>query len=99
MPQSQFNLKMYWKEVRTVQKEDEWCQKISKRILSLMDERNMSKEELAKESGLSVEIISTWLSADFKSRWITDIVSISDALSVKPEYLLTAVGTGKGNKK
>lgn len=78
---------------------NEWYRKISERILFLMSRKGMSKEELAKRSGLSDEIVSKWINADFKDRWITDIVSISRALSVEPDYLFAAIIVEKSDNK
>lgn len=77
----------------------EWYKKISERILFLMSRKGMSKEELTKKSGLNDEIISKWLNADFEDRWITDIVSISKALSVEPDYLFAAIVMEKTEDK
>lgn len=71
--------------------EKEWYRKISERILFLMRRKEMSKEELAKQSGLGDEIIAKWLNADFEERWITDLVSISKALSVQLDEIFSAV--------
>ncbi|MCM1233342.1 MAG: helix-turn-helix transcriptional regulator [Ruminococcus flavefaciens] len=75
--------------------EKEWYRKISERILFLMGRKKMSKEELAKQSGLSDEIIAKWLNADFEERWITDLVSISKALSVQPDEIFSAIAVEK----
>lgn len=75
--------------------EKEWYRKISERILFLMGRKEMSKEELAKQSGLSDEIIAKWLNADFEERWITDLVSISKALSVQPDEIFSAIAVKK----
>ena len=78
---------------------NEWYIKISERILFLMSRKGMSKEELEKKSGLSDEIVSKWINADFKDRWITDIVSISRALSVEPDHLFAAIIVEKSDNK
>lgn len=78
---------------------NEWYRKISERILFLMSRKGMSMEELAKKSDLSDEIVSKWINADFKDRWITDIVSISSALSVEPDYLFAAIIVEKSDNK
>lgn len=68
-----------------------WYMRVSERIRFAMKEQNLSKEKLAETSGLNIETVTDWMNADFKNRWLTDIVQISKALSVEPQYFLMDV--------